>query len=105
MWINAGKYPQALKEYEESIKRNPDVAKYYSNIGMVYIKLMEWNSAKNNFEICLKKDPTYIKAYGKKGDCHYSMKEYHKALETYEAGLKLDPNNEVCKQGLQKTQQ
>ena len=72
---------------------------------MVYIKLMEWNSAKNNFEICLKKDPTYIKAYGKKGDCHYSMKEYHKALETYEAGLKLDPNNEVCKQGLQKTQQ
>ena len=53
----------------------------------------------------MKKDPNYQKAYAKKGDCHYSLKEYHKALETYEAGLKLDANNELCKAGVQKTQQ
>ena len=66
---------------------------------------MEWQRAKENFDICLKKDPTYIKAYPKKGDCHYSVKEFHKALETYEAGLKLDPENELCKKGIEKTQQ
>lgn len=69
------------------------------------MKLMEWQRGKENFEMCLKKDPHFVKAYGKKGDCHYVMKEYHKALETFEAGLKLDPNNEICKMGLQKTQQ
>ena len=69
-----GKFPQALKEYEEAIKRNPEVAKYYSNLGTAYTKLMEWQRAKENFEICLKKDPTYIKAYPKKGDCHFAMK-------------------------------
>ena len=65
---------------------------------------MEWPRAKESFEIALKKDPNYIKAYPKKGDCHYAMKEYHKALEAYEAGLKIDPNNELCKNGLVKTQ-
>lgn len=53
----------------------------------------------------MKKDPNYIKAYPKKGDCHFAMKEFHKALEAYEAGLKIDANNELCKQGLVKTQQ
>ena len=36
----SGKFPQAVKEYEEAIRRNPEVAKYYSNLGQVFIKLM-----------------------------------------------------------------
>lgn len=69
------------------------MAKYYSNMGTVYIKLMEFQRAKESFETALKKDPAFVKAYPKKGDCHFFLKEYHKALETYEAGLKLDPKN------------
>lgn len=39
-YSNLGKFPQALTEYEEAIKRNPDVAKYHSNMGTVYVKLI-----------------------------------------------------------------
>lgn len=99
-----GKFPAALKEYEEAIRRNPEVAKFYSNIGQVYIKLMEFQRAKENYELALKKDPSFLKAYHKKGDCHFFLKEYHKALETYELGLKKDPNDAFCKQGIEKTQ-
>ena len=81
------------------------MAKYYSNIGQVYIKLMEFQRAKENYETALKKDPNFAKAYHKKGDCHYFLKEYHKALESYEAGLKKDPNDHFCKEGIEKTQQ
>lgn len=66
---------------------------------------MEWGRAKENFEISIKKDPTYQKAYAKKGDCHFFMKEYHKALETFETGFKLDSNDQLCKNGVAKTQQ
>ena len=38
--IIVAKFPQALKEYEEAIKRNPEVAKYYSNMGTALVKLM-----------------------------------------------------------------
>lgn len=69
-----GKFPAALKEYEEAIRRNPDSAKYYSNAGQVYIKLMEFQRAKENYEIALKKDPAFQKAYHKKGDCHFFLK-------------------------------
>jgi stress-induced-phosphoprotein 1 len=89
-----------LAEYQETIRRNPEVAKYYSNEGTVYIKLMEFPRARDCFEKALAKDSKYIKAIAKKGDCHFYLKEYHKALETYESGLKIDPENELCKQGV-----
>lgn len=94
-----------MKKYEEAIRRNPEVAKYHSNLGTAYIKLMEFARARDCFGTALEKDPKFIKAYPKKGDCHFFLKEYHRALEIYEAGLKIDPENELCKQGIIKTQQ
>jgi stress-induced-phosphoprotein 1 len=85
-----GKFPQALAEYEEAIRRDPSVAKYHSNLGTAYIKLVEFPRARDCFDKALEKDPKFVKAYAKKGDCHYMMKEFHKALESYEAGLKID---------------
>ena len=72
--IILGKFPQALAEYQEAIRRNPDVAKYYSNEGTVYIKLMEFPRARDCFEKALAKDSKYIKAIAKKGDCHFFLK-------------------------------
>ena len=84
-----GKFPEALKEYEEAIRRDPNVAKYHSNLGTTYIKLMEFVRARDVLDKALSIDPNYVKAWAKKGDCHYYLKEYHKALEAYEKGLKV----------------
>jgi stress-induced-phosphoprotein 1 len=73
-----------LKEYEEAVKRNPNVAKYHSNLGIAYIKLMEFVRARDALDKALSIDPTFVKAYAKKGDCHFFLKEYHKALDTYQ---------------------
>ena len=66
---------------------------------------MEFARARDCFEKALDLNPDYVKAYPKLGDCHFFIKEYHKALDAYERGLKKDPENELCKQGIQKTQQ
>lgn len=73
-----------MKEYEEAIRRNPDVAKYHSNLGTTYVKLMEFVRARDCLDKALQLDPNYVKAYAKKGDCHFYLKEYHKAMEIYE---------------------
>jgi len=98
-----GKYPEAIKEYEEAIRRNPSDARLYANKATALMKLMEYPSAMKDIDKCLELDPTYVKAWAKKGVIHFQMKEYHKAVEAYEKGLKVDPENEECKKGLEKT--
>jgi len=95
-----GKFPDAIKEYEEAIKRDPNNPAYHNNLAATFLKIGLFNDAKREVEKALEIDKTYVKAWAKKGDIETYMKEYHKALDSYKAGLQLDPNNTLCKQGI-----
>ncbi|KAK7406227.1 hypothetical protein VNO78_07847 [Psophocarpus tetragonolobus] len=94
------KYPEAVKHYTESLRRNPKDPKAYSNRAACYTKLGAMPEGLKDAEKCIELDPTFVKGYTRKGAVQYFMKEYDKALETYREGLKHDPNNQELLDGI-----
>lgn len=101
--MKEGKVPEAIKEYDEAIKRNPSDPILYCNRGAAYSKMMDYGRAMTDIEKSLELDPKYVKAWSRKGAIEYFLKKYHKAVESYQKGLDIDPNNEACKDGLEAT--
>ena len=97
------KYPLAVKEYDEGLRRDPKAVPIYSNRCATFIKLMEFSTALKDAEKCLELDPKFVKAYARKGTCHHFLKEYHKAMKAYDEGLKIEPGNKECTEGKSKT--
>lgn len=100
-FFREGNFPDAIKSYEEAIKRDPTNAPFRNNLAAAYLKMGLFNDAKREVEKSLEIDKTYVKAWAKKGDIEMFMKEYHKAQDSYRAGLLLEPDNALCKKGLQ----
>lgn len=98
-----GNFPDALKEFDEGVKRDPSNKFIYSNRSFAYIKLMDPVRGLADAEKALELDPEFIKAWARKGTCHQLQKEFHKAMEAFEKGLAIDANNKECKDGYAKT--
>jgi stress-induced-phosphoprotein 1 len=95
-------WAEAVKEYEEAVKRAPTNAPIRNNLAAALCKIMDFNGATTHIKKAIELDPKYVKAWARKGDIEVLMKENHKALESYKTGLELDSTNTACKEGLRK---
>lgn len=127
MLSRAGKFPDALREYSEAIKRNPEDPKPYSNRAACYMKLAEWSLAlevrvgvwrlvfegaislsttfsctAQDCNTCVAKDPTFVKGFLRKGNVLLAMQRFNEARDVFRDVLEMDADNAEAKQGLQK---
>ena len=85
--FKAQKYPEAVEQYTESIARNPEDHRVYSNRAACYTKLAAFNEALKDAEKCIELKPDFAKGYTRKGHVEFFTKQFDKALETYQEGL------------------
>lgn len=101
-FFKKAEYPEAIKHYNEALKRNPQDVKAFSNRAACYTKLGALPEALKDANKCIEIDPTFVKAYSRKGAVQFLMKEYDKALEAYQIGLKYEKDNQEILDGIRR---
>lgn len=106
--FKAGKFAEAVAAFTESIKRNPEEPKGYTNRASAYTKLTALPEALKDCDEAIKIAPTWPKAYIRKANVLMGMKEHTKALEALDKASSVDEggaNAREIQQTSQKVQQ
>jgi stress-induced-phosphoprotein 1 len=102
-FFKADKFPEAVKCYDEAIKRAPTNHVLYCNRAAALLKLGAHESVISDCDKSIELDATFVKAYARKGHAYFWTKQYNKALAAYAEGRAIDENNVECIEGHQKT--
>jgi len=92
--FKGGDFVGAVKDYTESIKRDPSDPRGYNNRAAAYTKLVALPEALKDVNEAIKIDPKFIKAYIRKSNVLFSMRDYTKAIEVIQEASELDVENQ-----------
>ncbi|KAJ7162631.1 activator of Hsp70 and Hsp90 chaperone [Mycena crocata] len=91
--FKAGDFAGAVKNYSESIKRDPSDARGYNNRAAAYMKLAAFPEALKDVNEAIKTDPALTKAYIRKSTILFTMRDYTKAIEAIQEATDHDPEH------------
>jgi len=84
---------KALNYWSRAISSNQNTAAAYSNRGLAYQDLKQYQKAVADYSQAIKLDPAYAAAYNNRGNSYYALNEYQLALNDFNQSLKLKPQN------------
>ncbi len=87
-----GKYGEALEEFEESFRANPNNTNSMLNVGYCYLKMEEYDRAEQYFKKYIDAMPRSEKGYNNLAIVYYSRGDYAKAVEHYRKAVELKPS-------------
>ena len=94
-----GEYEQAIADYTEAIRIDPDDAYAYHERGYAYDKMGEYEKAIADFTEAIRIDPEYDRAYHERGDAYKGLGEYEKAIAYYTEAIRIDPDDTYAYHG------
>ncbi|KAB0362451.1 hypothetical protein FD754_006607 [Muntiacus muntjak] len=85
-------YKDALSKYSECLKINNKECAIYTNRALCYLKLGQFEEAKQDCDQALQMDHGSVKAYYRRALAHKGLKNYQKSLNDLNKVLLLDPS-------------
>jgi 4-amino-4-deoxy-L-arabinose transferase-like glycosyltransferase len=89
-------YRAAVDEYESAIKLVPDHLEANHGLGVVYMKMQQFELAELALRRTLEIDPNNSGAYFNLGSVLVGQKRYAEALDQYETALRIDTGYELA---------
>lgn len=88
-----GKPQLAIKDFDESIRRNPEFAIAYHSRGIAFKKLGKIDKAIDDYNSAIRIEPNYVPAYGNRAMAWEDMHEYEHAIADYKNVVRIDPRS------------
>lgn len=85
-------FAEAIKMFDEAIKRDPSDFKHYSNRSACLFKLLAFPDCIKDCDTVISKDPSFIKVYIRKAQCLLAMQKYAAATIVVTKGLEKSPS-------------
>jgi tetratricopeptide (TPR) repeat protein len=92
-YLNLGKMPEALSDFQQMVNINPSDGDARYNLGAVYGTMQDYRKAIIEFNRSLKLKPNNISAYYGLGMCYQRIGKSDKAQQVYRKVLKLSPGD------------
>jgi len=98
-------YDEAISEFSEAIKLNPDNAMAFSCRAGAYQKKGQYEQAISDYNKAIGFDPNNAMTFMHRGLIYGMLNRPDLAIEDFEKALKLDPDNEKAKETLELAKQ
>lgn len=82
---------KAVNYWNRAISSKQNTAAAYSNRGLAYHDLKQYQKAVKDYNAAIKMDPGNAAAYNNRGNSYYELDEYQLALKDFNRSLKLKP--------------
>jgi Flp pilus assembly protein TadD len=86
-------FSKAEEIYIKAASRDPQNAKVYNRLGVIYLEMGNSYDARDAFLQAIKLEPGQASRYANLGLAYLGLKDYYKAIQTLEEALKIDPRN------------
>jgi tetratricopeptide (TPR) repeat protein len=85
-------YDNAIAEFTEAIKLNPNNAVFYFNRGIAYYRKNDYDNAIENFTNAIQLNSDDANFYYNRGRAYYEKKDYDNAITDYTNAIRLNPD-------------
>ncbi|MGO9243200.1 MAG: tetratricopeptide repeat protein [Verrucomicrobiia bacterium] len=87
----AGRVPEAIVQYEQALRINPDLAEAHNNLGNLLMRSGRMPEAREHLERALRIDPNLAEAHNNLGTALAQTGEITDAIAHYQQALRIQP--------------
>ena len=91
-----GNVTEAIKEYENVLRLNPDNAEAHNNLGAIYKEQGDLDKALEHYQFVIASNPKMDEAHNNLGVIYYLKGDHDEAVEEYRKALELNHDNLKC---------
>ncbi len=89
----AGKYVEAVENYQRAVEAEPTNEDYYFDLGMEYLSHFTFGPALEVYRVATQKFPRVAREYLGLAFSHYAVREYPQAADAFTTALEIDPES------------